>query len=128
MPRLCECRPHRGGALSLRARARGHPGRATHVERVRQGGHDIPEERIRERYVQSRLNLIRLLPRLTELLVFDNSVEADPQAGAVPVPKLLLHVVRRKVRETCKLKDVPVWAKPILATALRVKSGGHLER
>lgn len=35
--------------------------------RVRKGGHPIPEERIRERYVQSRLNLIRLLPKLTNL-------------------------------------------------------------
>ena len=92
--------------------------------RVAQGGHDIPEERIRERYIQSRLNLIRLLPRLTELLLFDNSVEADPAAGRAPEPKLLLHTVRGRVRETCKLKYVPAWAKPILATALRMKAAG----
>jgi predicted ABC-type ATPase len=92
--------------------------------RVAQGGHDIPEKTIRERYVQSRLNLIRLLPRLTELLLFDNSVEADPQAGAAPEPKLLLHLVRGKVRETCKLIGVPEWAKPILATALKLKPRG----
>src|SRR2546430_14782464 len=52
--------------------------------RVRQGGHPIPEERIRERYVQSRLHLIRLLPKLTELLLYDNSEEADPGAGKTP--------------------------------------------
>lgn len=48
-----------------------------HIQRVRSrvasGGHDIPEERIRERYSQSRLNLIRLLPCLEELLLYDNS-------------------------------------------------------
>ena len=32
-----------------------------HIARVVRGGHDIPEERIRQRYDQSRLNLIRLL-------------------------------------------------------------------
>ena len=42
-----------------------------HIARVRRrvarGGHDIPDQKIRERYDRSRLNLIRLLPRLTEL-------------------------------------------------------------
>jgi predicted ABC-type ATPase len=90
--------------------------------RVARGGHDIPQERIRERYIQSRLNLIRLLPRLTELLVFDNSFEADPHTGAAPKPKLLLHAIRGKVRETCKLADVPEWAKPILTVALRERA------
>ncbi|MEO7762074.1 MAG: hypothetical protein ABIS68_09215 [Casimicrobiaceae bacterium] len=37
-----------------------------HIERVRRrvakGGHDIPAEKIRERFEQSRINLIRLLP------------------------------------------------------------------
>ncbi|HEY1263833.1 MAG TPA: zeta toxin family protein [Terriglobales bacterium] len=94
-----------------------------HVARVRsrvaRGGHDIPEERIRERYLQSRLNLIRLLPRLTELLLFDNSFEADPHTGAVPKLKLLLHVIRGKARQSCNLIEVPEWAKPIFAAALR---------
>lgn len=94
-----------------------------HIARVRSrvahGGHDIPEQRIRERYVRSRLNLIRLLPRLTELLLFDNSFEADPHTDATPKPKLLLHLVRGKVAESCKLVDVPAWAKPILAAALK---------
>jgi predicted ABC-type ATPase len=93
-----------------------------HIARVRsrvaRGGHDIPEGRIRERYLQSRLNLIRLLPRLTELLLFDNSIEAAPHTGSAPEPKLLLHMVRGKVRETCELTDVPEWAKAILAVAL----------
>jgi predicted ABC-type ATPase len=88
-----------------------------HIARVRsrvaQGGHDIPEERIRERYVQSRLNLIRLIPRLTELLLYDNSEEADP--------RLILRLVRGKVKETCELVRVPEWAKPILAAALKLK-------
>ena len=69
-----------------------------HIARVRarvaKGGHDIPEPRIRERYDASRLNLIRLLPSLTELWVYDNSVEADPDAGVAPEPRLVLHLRR----------------------------------
>jgi predicted ABC-type ATPase len=99
-----------------------------HIARVRsrvaRGGHDIPEEVIRERYIQSRLNLIRLLPRLTELLVYDNSEEADPQTGRAPAPRLVLRMVRGKVRETCTLIRAPEWAKSILAAALRLNPQG----
>lgn len=95
-----------------------------HIARVRsrvaRGGHDIPEERIRERYVQSRMNLIRLLPRVTELLVYDNSEEGDPRDGRAPRPRLVLHMVRGRVREACELIRVPEWAKAIVATALRL--------
>jgi len=93
-----------------------------HIARVRsrvaQGGHDIPEDKIRARYAQSRLNLIRLLPRLTELLLYDNSEEADPRTGTAPAPGLVLRMVRGKVRETCELIRVLEWAKPILPAAL----------
>jgi predicted ABC-type ATPase len=95
-----------------------------HISRVRSrvahGGHNISEETIRRRYIQSRLNLVRLLPRLTELLVFDNSKEADPLTGEEPQPKLVLHMVNGKIRKTCRLDRVPEWAKPILAVALKV--------
>jgi len=94
-----------------------------HIARVRsrvaQGGHDIPDERIRERYTQSRLNLIRLLPRLTELLLYDNSEEADPRSST-PEPRFILRLVQGKVRETCELIHVPEWAKSILAAALQL--------
>jgi predicted ABC-type ATPase len=89
-----------------------------HIARVRarvsQGGHDIPESKIRERYDKSRFNLIRLLPRLTELLLYDNSQEADPHTGAAPQPLLVLHLRRGRLLKTCDLALVPEWAKPIL--------------
>src|SRR6266571_2216765 len=72
-----------------------------HIARVRarvaKGGHDIPGPRIRDRYDRSRLNLIHLMARLTELRVYDNSDEADPGAGAIPKPKLLLHMASGKI-------------------------------
>jgi predicted ABC-type ATPase len=56
-----------------------------HIERVRQrvraGGHDIPEDAIRRRYRHSRINLIKLLPALTELRMYDNTATADPATG-----------------------------------------------
>jgi predicted ABC-type ATPase len=94
-----------------------------HLARVRSrvtaGGHDIPEEKIRERYDQSRANLIRLLPKLTELLVYDNSAEADPKTGKMPKPKLLLHWREGKIVKLVAPNRAPQWAKPVLAAALR---------
>jgi predicted ABC-type ATPase len=94
-----------------------------HIARVRarvaRGGHDIPEAQIRARYDTSRLNLIRLLPKLTELRVYDNSVAADPNAGVVPEPQLLLHMVRGKIVRSGVLAQTPEWAKPILVMAMQ---------
>jgi hypothetical protein len=61
--------------------------------------------------------------RLTELLLYDNSEEADPRNGTAPEPGLLLWLVRGKVRETCELNRAPEWAKPILEAVLKL----HLE-
>jgi|ERR1700730_8835645 len=92
-----------------------------HIARVRsrvaRGGHDIPEARIRERYETSRANLIRLLRNLTELRVFDNSEEADPNKGIVPEPTLILHMVRGTIVSSCNLAQAPEWAKSILVMA-----------
>lgn len=94
-----------------------------HIQRVRSrvasGGHDIPEQRIRERYSQSRLNLIRLLPRLEDLLLYDNSEEADHRTR-VPSPKLVLKVVRGRINRILPLEEIPEWAKPIVAAALQL--------
>jgi predicted ABC-type ATPase len=93
-----------------------------HIARVRSrvklGGHDIPEAKIRERYAHSRANLIELLPSLTELKVFDNTEEGDPQKGKSPAPKLLLHQKAGRIVSLCDLRLVPQWAKPIVQTAI----------
>jgi predicted ABC-type ATPase len=92
--------------------------------RVAKGGHDIPEAKIRERYRQSLLNLIRLLPNLTELLVYDNTEKGDPQMGKAPEPKLLLHLEHGKIVDSCDLALTPQWAKPILAAAFKLAKIG----
>lgn len=89
-----------------------------HIERVRarvaRGGHPIPEERIRKRYHSSRKNLVRLLPHLTELMLYDNSRDGDPAEGVPPEPLLVLHLKEGHVKESCRITDVPQWAKPIV--------------
>jgi predicted ABC-type ATPase len=95
-----------------------------HIERVRQrvrlGGHDIPEADIRRRWRHSRLNLVKLLPVLTELRVYDNSADADPTAGRAPRPVLVLHVERGEIVGPPDLSSTPQWAKPIVAAALKM--------
>jgi len=99
-----------------------------HIARVRSrvahGGHDIPERKIRERYALSILNLIRLLPRLTELRVYDNSYEADPHTGAAPEPQLIVHLKRHKIVAMLDLTLTPGWAKPVVLAALKTAGGG----
>lgn len=91
--------------------------------RVAAGGHDIPEAKIRERYDRSRENLIRLLPILAELWVFDNSAEQDPAQRIAPNPQLILHALDSRIVEACDATAVPDWAKPIFVAALRQFAG-----
>lgn len=89
--------------------------------RVKKGGHDIPEDDIRRRYDNSRLNLIKLMPGLTELKVYDNSAEADPALGATPHPILLLHWRDGRIVAPKKFNATPEWAKPIVAAAMKLR-------
>jgi len=102
--------------------------------RVRHGGHDIPEADIRRRFDQSRLQLIELLPHLTELRVYDNSTETDPKAGHAPQPRLLLHTRRLAASHLPSkqmlrvlvpvgpqaLAETPDWAKPLVLAAYKL--------
>lgn len=99
-----------------------------HIARVRarvaRGGHDIPEAAIRKRWDSSRRNLIRLLPYLRNLRLFDNSHEADPHAGRRPQPRLLLHFEAGKIVGPRDLSGAPEWAKPIIAGGLNTYRQG----
>jgi len=91
------------------------------AQRVSQGGHDIPEDAIRRRWRHSRQNLIGLLPVLTELRVYDNSRDADPDAGRPPEPTLVLHLAGGDIVGPPDLSATPQWAKPIVAAALKLR-------
>jgi predicted ABC-type ATPase len=96
-----------------------------HIERVRQrvsaGGHDIPEADIRRRYLHSLINLVILLPVLTELRLYDNSATADPATGKAPQLVLVLHTDRGRIVGPSDLTSTPDWAKPIAAAALKLR-------
>jgi predicted ABC-type ATPase len=95
-----------------------------HIARVRQrvarGGHDIPRADIERRYVRGRLNLIRLLPKLHQLRVYDNSAQANVAGPSNVEPRLLLCMVDRRIVGPSNLPATPAWAKPIVAVALEV--------
>lgn len=103
--------------------------------RVRKGGHHIPEADIRRRFDHSRLQLIELLPHLTELRLYDNTDEADPHEGQAPRPRLLLHWQKKPgqvgqipyPQDATALAGTPEWAKPILMAAFKasVKASTH---
>lgn len=98
-----------------------------HIARVRArvatGGHDIPEEKIRERWDTARRNLIMLMGYLTELRVFDNSAERNAAGGTIPAPRLLLDWKQGSVVSPSAVDEIeatPEWAKPIVAAALQL--------
>lgn len=91
-----------------------------HIARVRarvlRGGHHIAEKKIRERFDASRNNLCSILPSIDELMLYDNSDDADPHAGRAPRPVQLLHFREGKILNLAS--TIPAWAKPIAAVAL----------
>jgi predicted ABC-type ATPase len=89
--------------------------------RVAAGGHDIPEADIRRRWESSRENLVALLPKVSRLWLYDNSVEADPRRGKAPQPRLLMQWQDGRIAAPDDLRATPTWAKPILARALQLE-------
>jgi predicted ABC-type ATPase len=89
-------------------------------ERVRRGGHAIPEGRIRERWTTSRQNLIRLLPHAAEVSVWDNSFSASVDTGQRPKPFHLLQVRSNRIAFLAPPDTHPTWAKPIIAACAKL--------
>jgi len=96
-----------------------------HIERVRkrveQGGHDIPEAVVRSRYRTSRENLVRLMPVLERLIVYDNS--AGPQPDGAVAPDHLLTMQGGRIVTMKDLPEQPRWARPIIMTAVDLHGG-----
>lgn len=113
-----------GAGLDVRVWYAGLATAELHISRVRQrarlGGHDIPEEMIRRRYENSPRNLIRLMPILASLRVYDNSAPGDPAAGRAPKLILILHMEKGRIVGPKDLSRTPDWAKPIVARAMEI--------
>lgn len=91
--------------------------------RVTAGGHSIPEEKIQERYPLAQLNLIKLMPHVAYIQVYDNSTEAAAD-GTVPDPLLVLEMENGRVispapDDLTALQNAPEWTRAILEAALR---------
>ena len=99
-----------------------------HIERVRarvaRGGHDVPEAKIRERYMRSLANLVSLIGVAASVQIFDNSEETpDGRPRARRILKMKdSRIVEPAVDEL--LLSTPGWAKPVVAAAL----GAHMAR
>jgi len=92
--------------------------------RVRSGGHPINEADIRRRWPLAQQNLVRLMPVLAQLQVYDNSADAAPRE-AVPDPQLLLQMEDGQLLypepdDLAQLAATPAWATPLLEAALRL--------
>lgn len=57
--------------------------------------------------------------------MWDNSAPAAPQAGEAPEPIRILAMQNGAISYLCPLKDVPAWAKPIVAAALKCQGEGN---
>lgn len=94
-----------------------------HIERVRarvrRGGHDIPEAKIRERFVTSHVNLLKFIGTQASIVVFDNSCEDEE---GIPDPRALLRLKGTELLypDTMQaLRATPDWAKPVVQLALK---------
>ncbi len=91
--------------------------------RVAAGGHPIPDEKIQERYPLAQLNVIKLMPHVAYIQVYDNSTEAAAD-GTVPDPLLVLQMKNGRVISPAPddlkaLQNAPEWTRPVLEAALR---------
>jgi len=91
-------------------------------DRVAHGGHDIPTDKIYQRWQTSRANLVALMPLIEEVSVFDNSTTAR-HGAPIPDPKLVLHIKARQLlypRDARAIADTPEWAYAMVEQALNL--------
>ena len=92
------------------------------ARRVAAGGHPIPEAKIRERFPAALANLVALMPVISHLQVYDNSVDAA-RGKPVPDPLLVLETIDGEVAYPVHARDLvrtPEWAKPLVEAALEL--------
>lgn len=88
--------------------------------RVRRGGHDIPEAKIRQRMTSSRANLLKFIGTQANIRAWDNS-EEDPDGRPLPVEVLRMQNRRLLFPDTGEaLQSSPGWARALIKKALDV--------
>lgn len=89
------------------------------ADRVKKKGHNIPTDKIRQRWFGSVENIVRLLPYLNELRVYDNSESVTD--GSSPKAKLLINISNGIIdggMESILREDFTEWAEPIAMSAI----------
>ena len=56
--------------------------------RVNQGGHDVPDEKLRARFERTQANLKRAIERLPQVIVYSNDDLRRQDGPASPLPNL----------------------------------------
>lgn len=87
--------------------------------RVASGGHDIPTDKIMQRWHSSIENVCTLLPYLNGLNVYDNSQTVE--SGESPGTRRLVSIMDGQLltpSEDLLSPDFPEWAQPIAMVAL----------
>jgi len=69
-------------------------------QRVHEGGHGVPEEKIHSRIIRTMENVKAALPLVSEALIFDNSSKDDPFKHIASV---------KKGKFSFKVKPIPPW-------------------
>lgn len=97
--------------------------------RVTAGGHDIPTASIRFRYHRARGNVLRLMPYLAGLRVYDNSIEIEP-GKRIPEPKCLIEMedavlLHPDPKNPEQLEATPTWARALLEGAIVLHEGAE---
>ncbi|HEX7342507.1 MAG TPA: hypothetical protein VF269_09575 [Rhodanobacteraceae bacterium] len=89
-------------------------------ERVARGGHDIPEDKVRQRYDASRRNLLAFIGTRASIRVWDNSTQtADSRPSRA---REIFRIEQRMLRLPTDVDTevMPTWARPLLAQALQL--------
>ena len=91
--------------------------------RVQNGGHHIDEAKIRERWENSRANIAQLICYCHSINVFDNSL---PLKDGKPQTRCLFKM-EQGVFLQLPIPDMPHWAKPLAASAIKrcLATNGH---
>lgn len=89
--------------------------------RVKRGGHDIPEEKIRQRWVRSIYNMTQLIPVCENVKVYDNS---RPLVDGKPSP-ILLFSMQGGAFKLPPTEAIPDWAKPLATAAILTHNKSH---
>lgn len=89
------------------------------AERVRRGGHDIPEKKVRDRYDNSRKNLLQFIGTAANIRVWDNSAQSP---DGTPQPVEIFAIKNRTLRlgKRMTLDQAPDWSKPLLTRAIKM--------